>query len=51
MVLHNRMVSNQPQVYFSEALSLAELGRHSENIKENVLSLAASMMEIKPLAE
>lgn len=51
MVLHNRVVSNQPQVYFSEAFSLAELGRHSGDVKEYVLRLAASMMEIKPLAE
>lgn len=50
-VVNNRKVSNQPQVCFSEAFSLAELTARASDFRELILTIAANMGKFNPYTE
>jgi hypothetical protein len=51
LVSNNRMVSNKPQVCFSEPFSLADLAGFAGDFQERIFTLAANLLEFNRLAE
>ncbi len=51
LLINHRMVSNQPQVTFSEPFSLAELSIDPGGFQDRIQTVAANLLEINAFAE